>query len=485
MNEVYTDFEVQKEIALTPNQEQVFKRFQWFIEENNHRVFILNGYAGTGKTTLIRFFIDELCRLDKLYVLMASTGRAAKIVSNATGTKASTVHSVIYKFNDFNQDLEEVVNQEDQYGVDKTGQLYLTFAMIPVKISEKQHFYIVDEASMVSDVKDPSANQALFGSGRLLADLLAYDPGGKFIFVGDECQLPPILQDISPALSSKYLREVHQIESVETTLTSIVRQQEDNSIILASHRIRNLYANPPEVTWGKLPLGNFKDIQLHPDMVSMINKYLELIRNFRYERGTFISYSNAKCNNLNKLIRASLGYKTTLQEGDLLLVTQNNSLSGFMNGDMVMVEQIKNVRYQRAQLTFLQVEVRELVTGQRYTQLIIENILYGNTTNLKQSEQKALFIDFYRRMKSKDIRQKDPRFKDNLLTDEYLNALRCVFGYAITCHKAQGGEWNEVCVDIPRNLTLNAKAGAYQWIYTAVTRAQKLLHVVNDFFISK
>ena len=484
MNEVYTDFEVQKEIALTPNQEQVFKRFQWFIEENNHRVFILNGYAGTGKTTLIRFFIDELCRLDKLYVLMASTGRAAKIVSNATGKKASTVHSVIYKFNDFNQDLEEVVNQEDQYGVDKTGQLYLTFAMIPVKISEKQHFYIVDEASMVSDVKDPSANQALFGSGRLLADLLAYDPGGKFIFVGDECQLPPILQDISPALSSKYLREVHQIESVETTLTSIVRQQEDNSIILASHRIRNLYANPPEVTWGKLPLGNYKDIQLHPDMVSMINKYLELIRNFRYERGTFISYSNAKCNNLNKLIRASLGYKTTLQEGDLLLVTQNNSLSGFMNGDMVMVEQIKNVRYQRAQLTFLQVEVRELVTGQRYTQLIIENILYGNTTNLKQSEQKALFIDFDRRMKSKDIRQKDPRFKDNLLTDEYLNALRCVFGYAITCHKAQGGEWNEVCVDIPRNLTLNAKAGAYQWIYTAVTRAQKLLHVVNDFFIS-
>ena len=151
MNEVYTDFEVQKEIALTPNQEQVFKRFQWFIEENNHRVFILNGYAGTGKTTLIRFFIDELCRLDKLYVLMASTGRAAKIVSNATGKKASTVHSVIYKFNDFNQDLEEVVNQEDQYGVDKTGQLYLTFAMIPVKISEKQHFYIVDEASMVSD----------------------------------------------------------------------------------------------------------------------------------------------------------------------------------------------------------------------------------------------------------------------------------------------------------------------------------------------
>lgn len=470
--------------ALTLNQEQVFKRFQLFIEEKEHRVFILNGYAGTGKTTLIRFFIDELSRVGKKYVLMASTGRAAKIVSNATGKKASTVHSVIYKFNDFNQDLEEVVRQEDQYGVDKTGQLYLTFSMVPVNITKDQHFYIIDEASMISDVKDPSAVQAIFGSGRLLADLLKYDANGKFIFVGDECQLPPVLQDVSPALSSKYLKEVHQIKAIETTLTSIVRQQEDNTIIHASHRIRNLYVNPPELKWGKLPLGNYKDINLHPDMVSMINKYLELIKGYRYERGTFISYSNTKCNNLNKLIRSTLGYKSTLQVGDLLLVTQNNSLSGFMNGDMVIVEQIKNVRYQRAELTFLQVEVKELVTGHRYTQLIIENILYGNTTNLKHSEQKALFVDFYRRMKIKGIKQKDHIFKERLLTDEYLNALRCVFGYAITCHKAQGGEWSEVCVDIPRNLTLNAQASAYQWIYTAVTRARKLLHVVNDFFIS-
>ena len=175
----------------------------------------------------------------------------------------------------------------------------------------------------------------------------------------------PILQDISPALSSKYLREVHNIKSVESTLTSIVRQQEDNSIILVSHKIRNLYTNPPEERWGKLPLGNYKDIQLHTDMVSMINKYIELIRNHRYERGTFISYSNTKCNNLNKLIRSSLGYRTTLQEGDLLLVTQNNSLSGFMNGDMVIVEQIKNVRYQKGQLSFLLVEVKELVTEHR------------------------------------------------------------------------------------------------------------------------
>ena len=205
---------------------------------------------------------------------------------------------------------------------------------------------------MISDVKDPSAVQAVFGSGKLLSDLLEYNVNAKFIFVGDVCQLPPILQDISPALSSKYLKEVHNIDSIETTLTSIVRQQEDNTIIQASHRIRNLYQDPPVIKWGKLPLGNYKDIRLHTDTISMINKYLELIRGYSYERGTFISYSNSKCNNLNKLIRSTLGYKSTLQVGDLLLVTQNNSLSGFMNGDMVVIEQIKNVRYQRAQLTF-------------------------------------------------------------------------------------------------------------------------------------
>lgn len=473
-----------KKIDLTPNQLHVFENFKKFIGSGNQKIFILNGYAGTGKTTLIRFFIEEMKKLRIPYTLMASTGRAAKIVSNATNSKASTVHSVIYSFKDFNQDLEEIVRQEDEVGIDKTGQLFLTFELVPIK-NASQQVYIVDEASMISDVKDETASQALFGSGRLLTDLLKYDPNGKFIFVGDECQLPPIGQDISPALSVEYFLKEFNIHAQIQTLSGIVRQHHDNTIVKASHRIRALYADPPKVKWGKLPLGNYKHIKLHPDVLSMINGYLSLIKSKDYNQATFISYSNAKCNNANKLIRTSLGHNNTLREGDLLLVTQNNNISGFMNGDMVVVEQIKNVRYQRGKLTFLLVEVREIATERRFTQLIIENILYGNTTNLNQTEQKALFIDFYRRMKELGIRQKDIEFKENLTTDEFLNALRCVFGYCVTCHKAQGGEWNEVFVDIPRNLTLNAQASAYQWIYTAVTRAKEQLHVVNDFYISK
>jgi ATP-dependent exoDNAse (exonuclease V) alpha subunit len=232
-------------------------------------------------------------------------------------------------------------------------------------------------------------------------------------------------------------------------------------------------------------LGNYRHIRLHLDVASMINEYIQLIRGRNFEAATLISSSNAKCNNLNKLIRTALGYKNTLQEGDLLMVTQNNSISGLMNGDMVVVEQVKKVRYQRAQLSFLLVEVRELVSGRRLSQYVIEDILYGNAPNLLAGQQKALFLDFYRRMKERGIKQKTAAFREELGNDEFLNALRCVYGYAVTCHKAQGGEWDSVFVDIPRNLTLEARSADYQWIYTAVTRARKQLHIVNDFFISK
>lgn len=475
----------QDEFRLTNDQQRVFARFQSFIANAESRVFILQGYAGTGKTTLIRFLIDELKRGRTPYSLLASTGRAAKVVSDATGVSATTVHSLIYSFKDFNQDLEKIVEQEDKYGIEKTGQLFLKFELTPLRESfdKPRRVYIVDEASMISDVRDLNANQAEFGSGKLLSDLLNYDKRGLFIFVGDECQLPPVMQRISPALSRSYFKDKFGITAIEMTLTQIVRQQEDNTIVQASHRIRALYNNPPQVKWGMLPLKNYKHIHLNPDIVAMINHYIGIISGAQYNNASFISYSNAKCNQLNNLIRKTLGNKEQLQEGDLLLVTQNNT-SGLMNGDMVVVEQIKPIRHQRAQLSFLLVEVREIISNKTRSMLLIEDILYGELTNLSQVQQKALFVDFYRRMREMGIKQKDPEFKDALNSDQYLNALRCVYGYAITCHKAQGGEWKDVFVDIRRNLTLSATSEAYQWIYTAVTRAKERLHVVNDFFIS-
>lgn len=467
---------------LTSTQDQVFKRFKLFIQSNERKIFILKGYAGTGKTTLIKYFIDELAKQNKVYSLVASTGRAAKILANITRTKASTIHSVIYSFKDFNQDLEEIVKQEEKTGIDKTGQLYLTFELSPV-INSSQKVYIIDEASMISDAIDPEATQALFGSGKLLTDLMTYDPNGKFVFVGDECQLPPIGQDISPALHTWYFNEHFNLEATETSLSEIVRQEEGNTIIAASQRIRELYANPPKVKWGKLPLKNYADIYVHSELQSMINTYIRQIKDGDYNKATFITSSNYKCNQLNHQIRKSLNRSETLQVGDLLLVTQNNIISGFMNGDMIVVEQIRNVRYQKAGLSFLMIEVRDLATNRRFAQFIIEDILYGNAPNLSQPQQQALFIDFYMRMREIGIKQKDPAFRDKLNSDPYLNALRCVFGYTLTCHKAQGGEWDEVYVDFPRNITLEPTPAKFQWVYTAITRAKDKLHLVNDFFI--
>lgn len=363
-------------MILTKDQERVFERFKEFLKDSDSKVFILQGYAGTGKTTLIKFFIEHMKKIEVNHRLLASTGRAAKIVSNSTEVLASTVHSMIYKFEDFNHNLDEFVEYEDKYGKDKHGQLLLQFVMTPLDMNDtySQNVYIIDEASMISDVKDLNANQAEFGSGRLLKDLFDYDANGKFIFVGDECQLPPVLQDISPALSQQYFKEIYNIEVIEVTLMQIVRQHSESSIIQASHRIRALYQNPPNVKWGMLPLAGYKDIEVMPDEIMMIKKYIDLIKD-DYSKATFISYSNSKCNSLNNLIRQSLGKRSKVEVGDLLLVTQNNS-SGLLNGDMVVVEQIKPEHYKVANITFLMVEVRELVTGKIYSLLMIETLLY-------------------------------------------------------------------------------------------------------------
>ena len=164
------------------------------------------------------------------------------------------------------------------------------------------------------------------------------------------------------------------------------------------------------------------------------------------------------------------------------MITQNNLISGLMNGDLVRVIQIGH-RIQRANLTFLHIEVEELFTMKRYSQLLIEDIIYGQQINLSQSQQQELFMDFYYRMKNKKIKQSSPLFNENMLTDKYLNALRAVYGYVLTCHKAQGGEWKNVYLDIPRNMAFTPTAATYQWLYTAMTRASDTLHICNDFFI--
>lgn len=236
----------QKQIVLTKDQQRVFDMLLDFIRSKTQKVFILCGYAGTGKTTMMRHLIEELKRRNELFSLHASTGRAAKILSNATGVNATTVHSLLYKFSDFNHNLEDF---DKDINAERNGQLLLQFSVSKADraINHDTKYYIIDEASMVSDIEDKNPTQATFGSGKLLQDLLNYDPFGKFIFVGDIAQLPPVKATFSPALSVEYIRDNYHVDVVYAELTQIMRQGNDNDLVKSANKVRHLFSNPPMV----------------------------------------------------------------------------------------------------------------------------------------------------------------------------------------------------------------------------------------------
>ena len=486
-------------ISLLPRQQQALEAMKSFTKSDQDKVFILSGYAGTGKTTLLRAFTEwldsehyvnaatnsMLRNLDtKKFIPMASTGRAAKVLRDKIGQGATTVHSTIYFYKGFNQDLEKLTQTIDKnVGIDKTGQLFLTFGFEPVDQLSRT-VYIIDEASMISDTATRTPTQALFGTGKLLEDLLHYDPKGKFVFVGDDCQLPPIEGDLSPALSADYISTKYGMSVKSAVLTDIIRQQNDNDIIIAANKMRELCENPPQVKWGQFPFRGYSHINVLSSQRQLIGQYVDEVRRKGYEAATLITGSNKSCVSLSAIIRHALGYtQPQLMEGELLLVTQNNLSTGLMNGDLVVVRSVGDRETARANLTFLNVEVEELASKRTYSIMLIEDILYSSYVNLTQEQQKDLFIDFYRREREKGIKEKDDRFRHDLMNDPYLNALRAVFGYAITCHKSQGGEWNKVFVDIPRWMSHQPDRRTYQWLYTAMTRASETLYVANDFFI--
>ena len=217
----------------------------------------------------------------------------------------------------------------------------------------------------------------------------------------------------------------------------------------------------------------------------MLDDYVSKIKKNGYNSSICICRTNRLCKQLSDVIRKKLDFKNRrIEVGDLLMVIQNNLLTDLMNGDMVTIEEILPQITTRAGLTFRKVKVKELFTGRVYSPLMIEDIIYQGRLNLDGIQQHALFVDFIKRMKEQGVTQKQKnKFYGAMLNDPYLNALRCVFGYAITCHKSQGGEWDDVYVNVPRNITLNPTKETYQWIYTSMTRARKTLHLIDEFFI--
>lgn len=479
-------------LIFTTSQKKALSRLKRFIDDDSLNVFILRGYAGTGKTTLVKELIRILKTKQKEFHLLASTGRAAKILSDIVRHDATTVHSHIYSFSDFNQDIGEIIDvRKKNPSVDSTGQLILVFETSTIEHDADYEtiYYIIDESSMISDVKS-KCNQASFGSDKLLTDLFNHDTRGKFIFVGDECQLPPVGQTKSPALEADYLRSVFNLKVDGAELRDIVRQKEGNDVIVAASKIRDLalssmkLLNPWFQTsqWTKFPLKGYQNIHIVENLQQLYKMYVDDIAQNGYNESTFICPSNSLCNSTAILIRSMTGiHSPHISVHDLLLVTQNNPITGLKNGDQVEILEILT-RKQCAGLTFVMVKVKEILTGKTFTELMIEEIIYTNQTNISQEQQKELFIDYALRMKRKGVKPKTPVFYEGLYKDPYLNALRCVYGYALTCHKAQGGEWKRVYIDIPLSLSApnKSKLSVYQWLYTALTRAKHDIYVASN-----
>ncbi len=482
----------EKKIELNAGQKDALDKIAAFLrdEDENARVFILKGFAGTGKTTTIKSVISWMETRRKEFDLLASTGRAAKILGDVTGHPAKTIHSEIYSFKGFNDDAKKVMETSSMQYI---GGLQLVIRFdLKQEVSETE-VYIVDESSMIADRTETQAVQSRFGNGRLLTDLLSYNRKAKFIFVGDPCQLPPISGEPSPALSAGYLKREFGIDAQETTLTEVMRQESGSGLVWAAADVRDLWEDAPENElqyggancWGKLPFRNVNNLELVGSVEELAQMYLSDISGKKYTDAAFICKSNVGCYGFSQKFRECLGFDGNLQPEELLLVVQNNLISGFRNGDLLVVRNVSPLTEERAGLTFREIEAEELYTGKKFRQLMMEDLLYQPQANLDIRQQSCLFGDFIIRMKKRGITEKyDPeRFRDMMMTDKYLNALRVSFGYALTCHKAQGGEWKNVYSYFPRNIMLNPTKQKYQWVYTAMTRAQEKFFVVDDIYI--
>lgn len=472
---------------LSSEQLSTLDSIKSWIASSNKPIGVLTGSAGTGKTTLLKSLVEHLDGLKKTYSLLAPTGRAARILSKRTSRETSTIHSAIYEIDDIK--FEEAL-ESDQSEFSTAG------FNIPFKLKDSVNslssVFIVDESSMVSD--SYSENETLsFGSGKLLHDLLFFakilhkkNPKTKILFVGDKAQLPPINglnnNSISPALSSKYFLGQYKIDTELFTLQKVMRQSESSLILKNAQLLRESIANK-----DASQLNIIEDDE-NIKTISSLESIKLITNNSEPETHIIITVSNQEAMICNKAIRNKLfkrGGEIEIQEGDILLVTKNSG--SFFNGDLVKViakstssekrsTKIaglnKTIEISYRDLTVCPIELQEPKYYKNCK--VVENMLFNASPTLETKEVRAILVDFF--MRNSHLPSKSNEFKLALRDDPYFNALWVKFGYAITCHKAQGGEWDNVTVDFDKK---SQNISYFRWVYTAITRAKQKLYLVN------
>jgi len=455
-------------------------------------IAILTGSAGTGKTTLLKAVVDALQESAVHFILLAPTGRAARILASKTGYPARTIHSLLYRPKD--ADPIEVAGSDQR--TELVG-FTLNFSCIPAVVHRT--VFIVDEASMVSDERNQSDSMS-FGYGTLLGDLFRYagidnsvSNGSRVLFVGDPFQLPPVRQfrsssadaDKSPALSDEYITERYGFEVLTYALTTIHRQSENSPILENAKRVRE---------W--LDRGDVSTFFLIDDNVTITkidkNEAIDSASQNTTADSIIITKSNSEALSYNQAIRDKRfnGSNLPIQAGDILLICRNLAKSDFFNGDLLEVisadsehechSVVLPTTGEVINLTYRNIEVRplEIIEAEVKQCKILENALNSVVTSIGEDEAKAIQIDFSRR--HQELRVGSSQFMSKLLEDPYYNALVVKYGYAITCHKAQGGEWDKVTVHFEQ---AGRNVDFFKWAYTAITRSQRFLNLVNTPFL--
>ncbi|MDC1063295.1 AAA family ATPase [Flavobacteriales bacterium] len=448
----------------TKEQKAVLEDLSEFVSTLGSRsIFLLKGYAGTGKTTLISALVKSLPSVGKRSALLAPTGRAAKVLAKYSKRKASTLHKKIYWIR-----------------TSKNGNTFIT-------LKENLHtntIFIVDEASMIpEDLNDSLSKRSL------LEDLIKYVYEGidcKLILIGDTAQLPPVHLDVSPALDEENLDKKYQKQIISKELKEVVRQEKNSLVLENATQLRKLI----EVNNNSLP-----KIKLNNDVIR-ISSGEELQENIEaayaqsgVENTTIICRSNKRANQYNNRIRSEiLWQEDIISSGDILMVVRNNyfwldekSQAGFLaNGDIIEVTRVKEI-IERYGFKFAKASIRLLDYPNENE---IETILLLDTINsespsLKYEEYKKLYKEVGLDYKGqKDINK---RIKEN----EFFNAIQIKFGYSITCHKAQGGQWKEVFIDIGYFKKEMLDKNYLRWLYTAFTRSTEKLYLIgfnSDFY---
>ena len=481
-------------INLTSDQRNALGKLHAFLESDD-KVFILQGYAGSGKTTLLKGVIDYLIDLKKPFDVMAPTGRAAKILRDKT-KYGQTIHKTIYDFLDLHS-IQDKKNKDD----------YSFHYSFPICTPETDGtIMIVDESSMISS-RESKNEFFTCGTDILLNDLLTYSgipsTNNKLIFVGDPAQLAPVGDNSSFALMPEYFQNLN-IETTLSVLQEVVRQK-DNLILSNANKLRSLLKSDIK---NELSLTHDETCFVKIQSEDIANSYSEQFPIPELGQGVIISFSNSQCLNYNRSVRKKVfPLQNSVTSGDLLMINHNNYHTygvELMNGEMAKVmavdpniiarknipvyETINGKRIKKhVTLEFRKLTIRVEHHPYEINCLVIDSLINSPNRDLTVPEMKALYVDFLMRFQDEQNTKKEkglPTFKVGseefsvqLRSDPYFNALRVKYGYAITCHKAQGGEWHTTFVDYYGRTSL--KDDPIRWSYTATTRAIEKCYAAN------